>query len=621
MTSEAPERGFGIVGTGVIAAMHAAAVAALPRARLAAVTDVADGAAAAFAAARGCAAEPGLDQLLARPDVDVVCVCVPSGLHAEIGVRAAQAGKHLVVEKPIDVTLAAADRLIEAARAAGVALTVISQHRFDPGLIELKRLLGDGALGRLVLAEASTKWYRTQAYYDSAAWRGTWAMDGGSLMNQGIHYVDLLRWCMGPVTEVTAVCATQAHQVEVEDTALAIVRFGSGAVGTILSSTAAYPGFPQRLEITGTDGTVIVEDGRIVRRGGGRRGRRGCWGSWGCGRPGRDRGGQPRRADRRPAGRGRGGARTRRGRPGRPRRARDRPRRVRVGAYRRPSAAHRCAGVMTVTLSGFADEISPDPREQLATLATESITHLELRSAWSVSVADLTGAQLAEFRAMLADAGVAVSAIGSPIGKIPVGAPIGPELDRMRRVAATARELGTTIVRVFSFFIPAGEPPERYRAQVIDRMAALAEIAAGQGLVLAHENEKEIFGDTPGRCTDLITSVNSPALRATFDAANFVQCGVRPFSEAYGPLRPHLVYLQVKDALAATGEVVPAGQGDGQMRETLAALRDSGFAGVMSLEPHLARAGRYGGFSGPEGFTLAARSLKLILNELGISWR
>jgi UDP-N-acetyl-2-amino-2-deoxyglucuronate dehydrogenase len=258
--------GFGIVGTGVIAAMHAAAIVTLPGARLAAVTDVAAEAAAAFAAARGCAAEPSLDALLARPDVDVVCVCVPSGLHAEVGVRAARAGKHLVVEKPIDVTLAAADRLIEATRAAGVLLTVISQHRFDPGLVELKRLLGDGVLGRLVLAEASTKWYRTQGYYDSAAWRGTWAMDGGSLMNQGVHYVDLLRWCMGPVTEVTAVCATQAHQVEVEDTALAIVRFGSGAVGTILSSTAAFPGFPQRLEVTGTDGTVIIEDGRIVRR-------------------------------------------------------------------------------------------------------------------------------------------------------------------------------------------------------------------------------------------------------------------------------------------------------------------------------------------------------------------
>jgi UDP-N-acetyl-2-amino-2-deoxyglucuronate dehydrogenase len=264
-------RGFGIVGTGVIAAIHADAIAllsetGLPDARLVAITDVDGGAAAAFAAARGCPAEPDLGALLARRDIEVVCVCVPSGLHAEIAIQAAKAGKHLVVEKPIDVSLEAADRLIDAARGAGVALTVISQHRFDPGLIELKRLIDDGALGRLVLAEATTKWYRTQDYYDSAAWRGTWAMDGGSLANQGVHYVDLLRWCMGPAAEVTAVYSTQAHQIEVEDTALAIVRFASGAIGTILSSTAAFPGFPQRLEITGTLGTVTVEDGQIVRR-------------------------------------------------------------------------------------------------------------------------------------------------------------------------------------------------------------------------------------------------------------------------------------------------------------------------------------------------------------------
>jgi UDP-N-acetyl-2-amino-2-deoxyglucuronate dehydrogenase len=189
---------------------------------------------------------------------------VPSGLHAEVGLQAVQAGKHLAVEKPVDVTLEAADRLIGAARTAGVALTVMSQHRFDPGVIEAKRLIGEGALGRLVLGEASTKWYRGQAYYDSAGWRGTWAMDGGSLLNQGVHYVDLLRWLMGPVTEVTAVCTTQAHQIEVEDTSLAIVRFTSGAVGTIVSSTAVFPGFPQRLEITGTKGTVIIEDGRLV---------------------------------------------------------------------------------------------------------------------------------------------------------------------------------------------------------------------------------------------------------------------------------------------------------------------------------------------------------------------
>ena len=191
---------------------------------------------------------------------------------------------------------------------------------------------------------------------------------------------------------------------------------------------------------------------------------------------------------------------------------------------------------MTVILSGFADEISPDPQAQLATLAAESIWHLELRSAWSVNVADFTGEQVA-------------------------------------------------------------------------------------GLILAHENEKGIYGDVPDRCADLITAVGSPALRATFDPANFVQCGVRPFSEAYALIRPHLVYLQVKDALAATGEVVPAGQGDGELRETLAALRDSGFAGFMSLEPHLAQAGRFGGFSGPEGFVRAASALKFLLNEASIPWQ
>jgi sugar phosphate isomerase/epimerase len=276
---------------------------------------------------------------------------------------------------------------------------------------------------------------------------------------------------------------------------------------------------------------------------------------------------------------------------------------------------------MTVVLSGFADEISPDPQAQLATLAAESISHLELRSAWSANVADFTSEQLAAFGAAVDAAGVRVSAIGSPIGKIPVGAPLAPELDRMRRVADVAAELGTTLVRVFSFFIPAGEPPERYRGQVIDRMGALARIAEERGLILAHENEKEIYGDVPERCADLITAVGSPALRVTFDPANFVQCGARPFSDAYALLRPYLAYLQVKDALAASGEVVPAGQGDGELRETLAALRDSGFAGFMSLEPHLARAGRFGGFSGPEGFHRAAEALKSLLNEASISWQ
>jgi sugar phosphate isomerase/epimerase len=276
---------------------------------------------------------------------------------------------------------------------------------------------------------------------------------------------------------------------------------------------------------------------------------------------------------------------------------------------------------VTMILSGFADEISPDPAEQLATLAAESIAHLELRSAWSANVAELTDPQLAAFGRALDDAGVRVSAIGSPIGKISISAPLAPELDRMRRIAAAAAAFGTSIVRVFSFFIPPGEPPQRYRQEVIDRMAALAQIAAEHGLVLAHENEKEIYGDRPERCAELISAVGSPALRATFDAANFVQCGVRPHAEGYDLLRPYLVYLQVKDALAATGEVVPAGQGDGEVAQTLAALRDSGFEGFLSLEPHLAVAGRHGGFSGPADFRRAAQALKSLLADLSIPWR
>jgi len=257
--------GFGVVGCGVIGPRHAQVASALPNARFVACTDLVAERAKALAEAEGGEAEPNLEALLSRNDVDVVSVCVPSGLHAEVGVAAAEAGKHLVVEKPIEISLAAADRLIEAVKRAGVTMTVISQHRFDSGVVELHKLLSQGALGRLVLGDARVKWYRTQAYYDSGDWRGTWALDGGgALMNQGVHYTDLLRWCMGPVSEVMAITETAAHKMETEDLALALVRFQSGALGSLEATTAAFPGFKERLEISGTEGTVVVEDGRIV---------------------------------------------------------------------------------------------------------------------------------------------------------------------------------------------------------------------------------------------------------------------------------------------------------------------------------------------------------------------
>ncbi len=257
--------GFGIIGAGVIAPFHARAIAELPNARLVAVADVIPEAAAQRGAELGVDHYSDIDTLLARPDVDVVSVCVPSGLHAEVGVRAAAAGKHLVVEKPIDITLEAADRLIGACRHHGVALAVISQHRFGGAVQRLRGLIDEGRLGRLVIGDAIVKWYRTQAYYDSGEWRGTWSLDGGgSLMNQGVHYTDLLQWMMGPVDRVFARCATAAHErIEVEDIAVAVLHFASGALGVLQASTAVYPGLPERLEVTGTGGTVVIEAGRM----------------------------------------------------------------------------------------------------------------------------------------------------------------------------------------------------------------------------------------------------------------------------------------------------------------------------------------------------------------------
>ncbi|MHB8644564.1 MAG: Gfo/Idh/MocA family protein [Thermomicrobiales bacterium] len=263
-----PERekiGFGIVGGGVIGPLHARAITAQPDARLVAVCDIEPEAATKLASEFGAEAMTDLDAMLAREDIQVVNVCVPSGLHAAIGIRAAHAGKHVICEKPIDITLDAADRLIAACDAAGVKLQVISQHRFGAGMQRLKKAIDDGALGTLVMGNASIFWYRAQAYYDSGGWRGTWALDGGGcLMNQGVHYVDLLRWAMGPVASVSAKTGTLAHErIEVEDVAVAIIRFESGAVGALIGTTDAFPGYTCRLEIVGTEGSVVLEDGEI----------------------------------------------------------------------------------------------------------------------------------------------------------------------------------------------------------------------------------------------------------------------------------------------------------------------------------------------------------------------
>ena len=272
------------------------------------------------------------------------------------------------------------------------------------------------------------------------------------------------------------------------------------------------------------------------------------------------------------------------------------------------------------TLTGFADEISPELEEQLETLAQESMGYMELRSAWNTNVLDLSDDELDRIKYATAQRGLRISSIGSPIGKVPVTEPFGPHLERFRRALRAADVMETPYVRVFSFFIPEGQEPGHYREEVIDRMAIMAGEAKASGITLLHENEKEIYGDVPSRCLDILAGVGSPALRAAWDAANFVQCGVRPYKEGYASLRPYVEYIHVKDALSGSDRVVPAGEGDGQLPETLSALRASGFDGFFSLEPHLASAGTYSGFSGPALFRKAAGAFKDLLRRQGIEW-
>jgi sugar phosphate isomerase/epimerase len=273
------------------------------------------------------------------------------------------------------------------------------------------------------------------------------------------------------------------------------------------------------------------------------------------------------------------------------------------------------------TLTGFADEISPELDEQLDTLAQESISHMELRSVWNTNVLDLTDDELEWVKSASAQRGIGISSIGSPIGKVSVAEAFGPHLERFRRALRAADAMEAPYVRVFSFFIPEGQEPVRYREEVIDRMGTLAGEAEDSGVRLLHENEKEIYGDVPSRCVDILAGVGSPALRAAWDAANFVQCGVsQPFAEGYESLRPYIEYVHVKDALSGSGKVVPAGEGDGQLPETLSALRASGFDGFFSLEPHLASSGMYSGFSGPELFRKAAGAFKELLRRQDIEW-
>jgi len=231
---------FGLIGCGRVAPRHAQSLIQLSDTQLVAVADIREDRARRFSAEYGAQAYTDYDNMLARPDIDAVTVCVPSGLHAQVAIDVLHAGKHVLVEKPIALSLADADRMIATAREAGLTLGVVLQNRYNSPVQQVRTLIDQGRLGKLYLGSVCVRWYRPQSYYEDG-WHGTLSMDGGALMNQSIHHLDALQWFMGPVASVYAYTATLAHTMESEDVGVAVVRFRSGALATVEGSTLTWP--------------------------------------------------------------------------------------------------------------------------------------------------------------------------------------------------------------------------------------------------------------------------------------------------------------------------------------------------------------------------------------------
>ena len=265
-------------------------------------------------------------------------------------------------------------------------------------------------------------------------------------------------------------------------------------------------------------------------------------------------------------------------------------------------------------LSAFGDEIADDLETQLVLLAGEGIAFLEFRGAWGKNVLDLTDDELARARALLDARGFAVSAVASPIGKSSLDLPREFEVQRLERAIAVADLFGTRLIRVFSFYVAPGRATE-VRTEVLERLRLLAAGAAKGNVTLVHENEKGIYGDTTERCLDLLAAIDSPALRAAFDPANFVQVGVRPM-DAWQALAPYTTHVHIKDARFDDGSVVPPGQGDGEIAALLAALATAHYQGFLTIEPHLHFAGPAGGYSGSDGMRVAIRSLRALIGTV-----
>lgn len=572
-----------IVGCGAIALMHAKIIQEIENSCLIAVADNNYGKAVDFANEFGLDdshAYPSLEEMCKYEEIDVLHVCTPHYLHVPMAVFGLKHGMNVFMEKPPAISNEQFKLLERASKE--YQLGICFQNRFNKSVKVVSEILSKEETGRIRGARAFVTWNREKDYYTNSSWRGTWAKGGGGvLINQSIHTLDLLIQFMGkPIwTEASIHNHHLKYDIEVEDTLEAYIEFEKGPV-CFFATNAYIINAPVFIEIECENVTIRMEDSQVTKiYKDGHRINENFSNNytigkdyWGTGHIDCIR--EFQRC-----------IRTKVQFPINIDNVKD-IFKLTMDIYQSAKKEEVIMFHKEYKLSGFADEIDDCLDRQIEVLHECHISYLELRSAYGKNISKYSLEEAKELKEKLDKEAIKVSAIGSPIGKMNIGDEFDKHFQLFCHVVELAKLFETKYIRIFSFYIPEGDIAESYMDKVIERLKIMINYAKEQGVILLHENEKGIYGDSISRCKELMDVLYCDNFKQTFDFANFIQCYQEPL-EAFQILKPYIEYIHIKDARKDNRKVVPAGYGDGQIATIIQMLKVENYHGFYSLEPHL----------------------------------
>ncbi len=571
-----------IVGCGSIASMHAEVISGMKDSRLIAVADIDENKAISFAESynkNNINTYTSLEDMVENEEIDILHICIPHDLHVPMAVYALEKDIHVLMEKPPAISREQFE-LLERVK-SDKQLGFCFQNRYNNGVKQVKEIFAKSEMGEIVGARAFITWNRPETYYKSSKWKGTWQKEGGGvLINQAIHTLDLLVQFLGKPkwTEASIHNHSLKGTIEVEDTLEAYIEFDKCPV--IFYATNAYSiDAPCLIEITCENATIRLEEDfiTIIYK---------------------DRSRKEINCHEKNIGKSYWGN-------GHLLLINEFYDKVKLGekfAVNVESVKDTFSLTMDIyesakrkdtimfdkkyKLSGFADEIDPDLDRQISVLQECNMSYLELRSAYGKNISEYSIEEAKELKDRLDKDNIKVSAIGSPIGKISITDDFEEHFKLFSHVVDLAKIFETDYIRIFSFYIPQGKIAENYKDEVFRRLKRMTSYAKDQNIILLHENEKGIYGDTANRCKEIAETLYSDNFKLIFDFANFIQSD-QDTLEAFKVLRPYIAYIHIKDALKENHKVVPAGMGDGHISEIVNLLKVDNYNGFYSLEPHL----------------------------------